>query len=279
MPTIPEILLGCDAAEREAIVRSLPPEWARAANRKFAEWAHGGQAAPAGAWRTWVLMAGRGFGKTRAGAEWVLEMARGQKQELRIALVAATVDEARRVMVEGASGLLACARGDEIEDWSRSLGEVVFRSGARATLFSGANPEALRGPQHHFVWCDELAKWRHPRAAWDMLQLGLRCGERPRALVTTTPRGGCAALATILDAAGTELTRGRSADNPHLPAAYLEAIGAAYGGTRMGREEIDGEFLRDIAGSLWPEALLERSRGAAPAAGELRRVVIGVDPP
>ena len=298
MSTIPDILLGYDETEREIILRSLPGEYAEALNGRFALWAHAGQAVPEGDWRTWVLMAGRGFGKTRAGAEWVLGVVRSfdaplhhplrgrspspslrDREDLRIALVAATVDEARRVMVEGASGILACARGNEIEDWSRSRGELVFANGARATLFSGANPEALRGPQHHIAWCDELAKWRHPQATWDMLQLGLRCGERPRALVTTTPRGGCAALATILDGAGIALTGGRTDDNPHLPAAFLEAVEAAYGGTRMGREEIEGEFLRDIAGSLWPEALLERSRGTAPTADMLRRVVIGVDPP
>jgi phage terminase large subunit-like protein len=198
---------------------------------------------------------------------------------LRIALVAATVDEARRVMVEGASGLLACARAGEIADWSRSRGELVFASGAVATLYSGANPESLRGPQHHLAWCDELAKWRHAEAAWDMLALGLRCGAAPRALVTTTPRGGCAALQRILAAQGTVLTGGSSRDNPHLPAAFLAGVEAAYGGTRMGREELDGELLDDVHGSLWPLALLERSRGAMPAADSLRRVVVGVDPP
>jgi len=323
MPTISEILLDCDEAEEEALVRSLPDEWVRALGRAFGEWAHRGQLAPGGDWRTWVLMAGRGFGKTRAGAEWVLagvrpsrrvfetplrgssaapqdervwemtaypeegltpDLIRGKSrleggEPPRIALVAATVDEARRVMVEGPSGLLACARPGEIEDWSRSRGEVVFASGARATLFSGANPEALRGPQHHFAWCDELAKWRHPQAAWDMLQLGLRCGERPRALVTTTPRGGCAALARILEAPDTVQTGGRSGANPHLPDAFLRAVESAYGGTRMGREEIDGVFLADVAGSLWPAELIERCRGAAPAEEALRRVVVGVDPP
>ena len=323
MPTVPDILRKCEPAERAALVRGLPDELAGAALRAFGEWAHGGQMAPAGDWRTWVLMAGRGFGKTRAGAEWVLERVRGEEspsrlregsgvgegartglahprplplaggeelgqasrlpqaggEPVRIALVAATVGEARRVMVEGASGILACARPGEIVDWSPSRGELVLAGGAVATLFSGANPEALRGPQHHLAWCDELAKWRHPQAAWDMLQLGLRCGELPRALVTTTPRGGCAALGRILASDGTVLTRGTSRDNPHLPAAFLRAVEAAYGGTRMGREEIDGELLDDIAGSLWPVALLEASRGPAPAAEDLVRVVVGVDPP
>jgi phage terminase large subunit-like protein len=182
-------------------------------------------------------------------------------------------------MVEGASGLIACARPEEIVDWSPARRELVFASGARATLFSGANPEALRGPQHHFAWCDELAKWRHPERTWDMLQLGLRCGQRPCALVTTTPRGGCAALPRILAASDTRLTGGPTGDNPHLPETFIAAIDGAYGGTRLGRQEIDGVLREDVAGSLWPAALIERSRGAAPAKDALRRVVVGVDPP
>lgn len=198
---------------------------------------------------------------------------------LRIALVAATVDEARRVMVEGESGILACARAGEVVDWCPSRRELALAGGAVATLFSGANPEALRGPQHHLAWCDELAKWRHPLRSWDMLQLGLRCGAWPRALVTTTPKGGCEALARILAAKDTVVTGGTSRDNPHLPAAFLAAIEAAYGGTRMGREEIEGEWIAEVAGSLWPVALLDRSRAAMPAREALVRVVIGVDPP
>jgi phage terminase large subunit-like protein len=288
MSTIPEILLGCDSAEREALVRSLPDTRVRALVRAFGEWAHGGQFAPEGDWRTWVLMAGRGFGKTRAGAEWVLGLVRSfdrlrtsgdSLEKLHIALVAATVDEARRVMVEGESGLLACARAEEVAEWSRSRNELVFADGARATLYSGANPESLRGPQHAFAWCDELAKWRHPGHTWDMLQMGLRCGSRPRALVTTTPRGGCEALKRILADPGTVSTHGTSRDNPHLPEAFIASVERAYGGTRFAREEIEGELIDDIAGSLWPVALVDRCRGAAPAADALRRVVVGVDPP
>lgn len=182
-------------------------------------------------------------------------------------------------MVEGPSGILACAREDEIDEWAPSRRELVFANGAIATLFSGANPEALRGPQHHIAWCDELAKWRHPDATWDMLQLGLRCGPHPRALVTTTPKGGCAALKRILEAADTVPTGGATQRNPHLPPAFLSAIERSYGGTRLAREEIEGEFLADVAGSLWPAALIAASRGPAPPREALVRVVIGVDPP
>ncbi len=349
MPTIPALLRSADSALREGLVRSLADDKVRALERAFPEWAHGGQVAPlstpAGAeWRTWVIMGGRGFGKTRAGAEWVLSLVRlgmsgaankrrhpgggrgpdrtkkrgrcagalsgglgpglrrddggencardagplhhaahgpppPQGEELRIALVAATIDEARAVMVEGASGILACARAGEIAEWLPSRHLLRFASGAEAQLYSGASPQALRGPQHHFAWCDELAKWRHPLSTWDMLQLGLRCGEWPRALVTTTPSGGCAALGRILGDAGTVVTGGGTYDNPHLPPAFVASVEALYGGTRMGREEIDGVFLPGVAGSLWPAALLEASRGAPPPREGLRRVVIGVDPP
>ena len=311
-------------AERAAALRSLPEPMRRRYLLDFAAWAHPGQLPPSRAdWRTWVLMAGRGFGKTRAGAEWVLGLVRGAgcgvrdstsplhfgggagsggcvsgttsrwpdrphpnpapegvgRAKVRIALVAATIDEARAVMVEGPSGILACAGPGDIADWQPSLRLLRFASGAEARLYSGANPEALRGPQHHFAWCDELAKWRHPLSTWQMLRLGLRCGPRPRALVTTTPRGGCGALAQILGAGDTAVTGGRSGDNPHLPADWLAAVEDAYGGTRMGREELDGLFLPDVAGSLWPAALIAASRGPAPALDTLSRVVVGVDPP
>lgn len=270
--------------QRRRFLRLVPKPWRAAWDARWPIWAHPGQlppdeAAPSGRWRTWVMLAGRGFGKTRAGAEWVAECARAHPGA-RIALVAATIREAREVMVEGPSGVLSLPlHRTQRPRWESSRGRLVFPGGSEAQVYSGANPEGLRGPQHHFAWCDELAKWRHPDAAWDMLQLGLRCGDLPRALVTTTPRGGCGALLRILAAEGTELTGGASGDNPHLPAAFLEAVEGLYGGTRMGREEIDGVMLEDVAGSLWPAALVERSRGAVPEEGELRRVVVGVDPP
>jgi phage terminase large subunit-like protein len=279
LPRVRGLLPG----QRVRLFRALNPRELGGWNADWAEWAHGGQCEPAGDWRTWVMMAGRGFGKTRAGAEWVHKMARDAERDgrgpVQIALVAATVEEARRVMVEGPSGLLAvAAHPNERPRFEPSLRRVTFAGGSEATLFSGAHPDSLRGPQHHFAWCDELAKWRHPQATWDMLQLGLRCGERPRALVTTTPRDGSGALAQIL-AGGAVLTGGATGENPHLPDAYVEAVHAAFGGTRMGRQEIDGVMAADVEGSLWPAALIEASRGAGVAADVLRRVVIGVDPP
>ena len=230
-------------------------------------------------WRTWVLMAGRGFGKTRAGAEWVSALARAEPKA-RIALVGASAEDAARVMVEGVSGLLAVARLGEAPVWLRGEGQLVFASGARAFVYSGANPDGLRGPEHHYAWCDELAKWARPDAAWDNLRMGLRLGARPRALVTTTPRP-VAALRAILAHPGTAVTRGRTADNDaHLGGGFVADMVETYGGTRIGRQELDGELLEDVAGALWPRDLIEASRrSGAVAREELRRVVVGVDPP
>ena len=157
----------------------------------FGLWAHPGQLPPGGeGWRTWLMMAGRGFGKTRAGAEWVHELARAGGR--RIALIAASIDEARSVMVEGVSGLLAIARNRRVPlKWEPSLNRLTWlKGGSIATLYSGDNPDGLRGPEHHIAWADELAKWRRAEESWDNLQMGLRLGSRPRALVTTTPRPG-----------------------------------------------------------------------------------------
>jgi phage terminase large subunit-like protein len=254
----------------EAALRRLLVEWGA--------WAHGGQREPPGDWRVWVMLAGRGFGKTRAGAEWVEAFARANPGAS-IALVAATADEARRVMVEGRSGLLALPRLGPPPAWQPSLKRLTFANGAEAVLYSGAEPEGLRGPEHHLAWCDELAKWRHKRATWDNLQLGLRCGARPRTLVTTTPRND-PGLTAILGEEGVVRTAGGTADNPFLAPAAVAALTRMHGGTRFGRQELDGELIEEVAGSLWPRALIEGARHGGPLPREaLRRVVVGVDPP
>jgi phage terminase large subunit-like protein len=278
----------------------------------FEMWAHPSQLPPPGeGWRVWLMMAGRGFGKTRAGAEWVHKLAKsGQRQ---FALVGATIDEARSVMVEGVSGLLAIARNNRVTlKWEPSLNRLTWPSGSIATLFSGENPDGLRGPEHHFVWADELAKWRRAEESWNNMQLGLRLGPRPRALVTTTPRP-MRLLEQIRKEEWTIETRGRTEDNICLPPRFVKVMIATYGGTRLGRQELDGELMNEAEGSLFPRALLEGSRIAsinpypragggpdarranlptvqrsprfasddwAPAfAGELERIVVGVDPP
>jgi phage terminase large subunit-like protein len=247
-----------------------------------------------GPWRIWAIVAGRGFGKTRAGAEWVWACAR-QAPGARIALVAASLDEVAKVMVEGESGLLACPGAGEAPRWFPSRGEFVFPSGAVAYAHTADRPNRLRGPQHHYAWCDELAKWPRAQATWDNLMLGLRLGDRPRILVTTTPQP-IPLLKRILAMPDCAPTQGRTAENPHLPADFKQAVTAMYAGTRLGRQELDGEMLEDIPGALWTREMLEQCR-IAPFPGEGRgpanrpdwapasageqccRIVIGLDPP
>lgn len=244
-------------------------------------WARPGQIAPDGDWRIWLIMAGRGFGKTRAGAEWV----RGIGEALpdaRIALVAANLAEARSVMVEGQSGLLAIAPDIMRPRWEPSLRRLRWPGGAQATLFSAAEPESLRGPEHSHVWCDEIAKWDNSSgramAAWDNLQLGLRVGALPQIAATTTPRAVPLVRHLLADPA-VVISRGSShANRANLPPAFLAAVERHYGGTALGRQELDGELLDDIEGALWNRSLIEACRVRWSAQG-FARVVIGVDPP
>lgn len=238
-------------------------------------WAHGGQIAPPGDWRVWLIRAGRGFGKTRAGSEWVSEWAR-RHHDGRIALVGANADDVAKVMIEGPSGLLAVARDDEPVMWRASAGEVSFASGAKGFVYSAEAPDGLRGPEHHAAWCDELAKWRRGETAWDNLLMGLRLGDWPRVLVTTTPRP-TRLMRRVMALPGTVETCGRTRDNPHLPASFVEAMETEYGGTRLGRQELDGELIDEVAGALWTHAMIEACRGKKPR--DVVRVVVGVDPP
>lgn len=181
-------------------------------------------------------------------------------------------------MVEGKSGLLEVA-GRWISEWYPTLGRLRFRTGAEAVLFSGANPHLLRGPEHHYAWCDELAKWKRAQESWDMLQLGLRLGHCPRAVVTTTPRPG-PVLSGIMADPLTVVTGGPTRANRHLSAAWRTRIEAQYAGTRLGRQELEGELLPDAAGALWSVALIEKCRlpekGLSPPHN---RTLIAVDPP
>ena len=195
-----------------------------------------------------------------------------------MALVAATVDEARRVMIEGESGLLNVANEWEAPAWRANLGEVRFASGARGYVFSAAAGEKLRGAQHHAAWCDELGKWRDGARAWDNLMLGLRLGDDPRVLVTTTPRPS-PLMHRVMALAGFVETRGGTHDNPFVADGFAAAMQGDYGGTRLGRQELEGELLDDVEGALWRREGIEKCRVTAGAAPALVRVVVAVDPP
>ncbi len=242
------------------------------------------QLPPAGDWRVWMIMAGRGFGKTRAGAEWV-RMIADANPDARIALVSASLAEARAVMVEGESGLLAICRPGHKPLFEPSLHRVRFANGALAQLFSAAEPEALRGPQHSHAWCDEIGKWplsgERATRCWDNLMLGLRLGEDPRVAVTTTPRAVPLVKRLVVQAEkGDEIviTQGKTGDNDRLPDRFHDAIWSEYAGTVLARQEMEGELLEDIEGALWTRSLLEQSREAG-AVPEAARTVVAVDPP
>ena len=233
-------------------------------------------------WRTWAFVGGRGAGKTRAGAEWVRGLALGfvgfaPAPVKRIALVGETWADARDVMVEGVSGLMAVHEKWDRPTWEVSRRRLVWRNGAIAQVFSADDPESLRGPQFAAAWCDEIAKWRYAQETWDMLQFGLRLGDWPRALVTTTPRPLAFLKRLMADPAHVVTRASTRANASNLPVAFLAAIEERYGGTRLGRQEIDGAIVEERADALWSRAQFEQIRTAA--APPLRRIVVAVDPP
>lgn len=227
-------------------------------------------------------MGGRGSGKTRAGAEWVRAQVEGPTPlapgpRSRLALVAETADQARDVMVLGESGLLACTPRDRRPTFHVSRRHLEWPNGAQAWLYSAADPESLRGPQFDGAWCDELAKWRRAAPAWDMLQFGLRLGESPRQIVTTTPRANPALIRIMQDPA-TVTTRSPTRDNAaNLAPSFLAQIETRYAGKMLGRQELDGELLLEAPGSLWTRAMLEGIR--TDAIPPLARIIVAVDPP
>jgi phage terminase large subunit-like protein len=255
----------------------LPPHWTRKLDRDFSPFAHHHQHAPPGDWTTWLVLGGRGAGKTRAGAEWVRTITRGPAPFSPIALIGETEHDAREVMVEGVSGLLAVHERGERPTWIPSRRRLEWRSGAVAQVFSAEDPESLRGPQFAAAWCDELAKWRHAEATFDMLQFGLRLGERPRQVITTTPRP-IALIKRLMTDPKTALTRAATVENArHLAPAFLDVVVARYAGTKLGRQELDGDIVEERADALWTRGGLENCR--VDAAPPLQRIVVAVDPP
>lgn len=237
-------------------------------------WARPEQLPPPGDWWAWLIMAGRGWGKTRTVCEWAHEQAMTRPRS-RGAIVAATAADVRDVLIEGESGLLSVARPHDRPVYEPSKRRVVWRNGSQATLFSADVPGRLRGPQFHWAIADELAVWRYEEA-WDMLQLGVRLGNDPRIVVATTPRPTSVIRSLVKDAS-VVTTRGATYDNvKHLAPQFIDRIRAQYEGTRLGRQEIYGELLEDTPGALWTPAQIEALR--VREAPEMRRVVVGVDP-
>ncbi|TMJ56865.1 MAG: ATP-binding protein [Alphaproteobacteria bacterium] len=252
----------------------LSPAEARALLYDWSFWARPAQQPPAGSWRVWLLLAGRGFGKTRTGAELVRARVAGWTAR-RLALVAPTAADARNVMVEGESGILAISPPWDRPRYEPSKRRLTWPNGAIATLYSADEPERLRGPQHDATWCDELGSWRYPEA-WDMLMLGMRLGADPRIVVTTTPRPTKLIRALIADPTAV-VTRGSTYENrTNLAPAFLQQIIRKYEGTRLGRQELEAEILDDVPGALWTRGVIEASRACS--APTLLRVVVAIDP-
>jgi predicted phage terminase large subunit-like protein len=235
------------------------------------------QRVPPGDWNIWLYLAGRGAGKSRAGAEAVREGVESGRYG-RIALIAPTAADARDVMLEGPSGIMSICPNSTRPSFEPSKRRITFVTGATATIFSAEEPDRLRGPQHDLIWADELAAWKDAQHVWDMSMFGLRVGSRPRAIVTTTPRPIPLIRALLKrDGQDVRVTRGRTSDNAkNLPPSFLESIVGRYRGTRLGRQELDAEILDDVVGALWSRDLIEQTRRAAAPA--CRRLVVGIDP-
>ena len=253
----------------------------------FVTLAHPHQEPPAAAnngrpWTTWLVLGGRGAGKTRLGAEWVRAVVcgtppYGNEPCFNIALVGETERDVRDVMIEGPAGILKSSPRRERPDWVATRRRLEWPNGAVAFAFSAEDPEQLRGPQFAAAWCDELAKWRHPDETFNMLQFGLRLGARPRQLITTTPRP-IPLIRRLLAEPHTAVTRaGTRANAAHLSPAFLRDILARYEGTQLGRQEIDGEIVEDRTDALWTREMIEAAR--VQVAPPLLRIVVGVDPP
>jgi phage terminase large subunit-like protein len=244
-------------------------------------WARPNQIPPEGDWLNWMILAGRGFGKTRTGAEWVRDVVcgttpLGKGGASRIALIAETSADARDVLVEGESGILGIHPPDFRPLYEPSKRRLTWPNGAVATLYNATEPDQLRGPQHDLAWCDELAKWQYARETWDQLQFGMRLGDMPRSCITTTPRA-IPLIKEIMADKRTVTVRGSTMDNAsNLATSFMDQIISKYDGTRLGRQELYAEILDDVPGALWTRAMIDNAH--VDELPEMARVVIAVDP-
>ena len=271
-----QILASLPLEERIERLSSLSEKEKAQLKYHWPFWARPDQLAPEGDWTTWLLLAGRGFGKTRCGAEWVIDKAEKNPGCL-IALVGETAADARKVMVEGDSGILSISRPDFMPTYAPTNRQLVWPNGSVALTYNATQPDQLRGPQHHFAWSDEIAKWQYMQDSWDQLQFGLRLGKSPQQVVTTTPRPLPLIRKLVADP-DTVVTRGRTMDNAaNLAANFLRKIEETYGGSRLGRQELEGEILDDIPGALWSREAIDTNRRTE-VPKDLLKVIVAVDP-
>ena len=270
-------------AEQAKIVDLLPPEEIDDLKYLWELHARPDQWIPEGDWDNWLILAGRGYGKTRTGAETIRSLVCGDTPLApgtynRIALIAETAADARDVMVEGDSGIMGVHPKAFRPLYEPSKRRLTWPNGATATLFNATEPDQLRGPQQDLAWCDELAKWRYASETWDMMQFGLRLGTKPRAIITTTPRPLPVVKRLIADPR-TYVTRGSTYDNKdNLAASFIKTIEDRFDGTRLGRQEINAEVLDDAPGALWSRTILDEKRVKPGDLPDMQRVVVAIDP-
>jgi phage terminase large subunit-like protein len=279
-------------AERDAVFAGYTQDEFASLDFDWGFWGRPEQIAPPGTWDNWLILAGRGFGKTRTGAEWVRANMCGDTpltggRWRHVALIAETAADARDVMVgdgkmlsdpNAGSGILQVHSADFRPTYEPSKRRLTWPNGAIATLYNAVEPDQLRGPQHDAAWCDELAKWQYAQDTWDQLQFGLRLGDNPQTCITTTPRP-ILLLKNIMKEPGTVITRGSTLNNAaNLAAKFLERIVRKYQGTRLGRQELDAEILEDLEGALWRRSVIDEHRRKLHEIPELQRIVIAIDP-
>lgn len=264
-------MINTKPASSQQEVDALDDDAVEATYFNWHRWAFPKQLPPPGNWTTWLLMGGRGSGKTRAGAEWVRQLAREKVSP--IALVGETMTEALDIMVRGESGIMAVHR-DEERPTLVGRNRLTWPNGVQATLLTASDPERFRGPQFAAAWCDEIGKWPDAEAAWDMLQFGLRLGDNPRQLATTTPRA-TPLMRRLLKDERTVVVRIATAENrAQLAPTFLDAVVARYKDTPLGRQELEGELIEDRIDALWQRAMFRAAEGAP-----VGRIVVAVDPP
>lgn len=277
-------------AQLEAFIASLSPEEALVLMHEWSFWARPDQLPPADEdWLTWLILSGRGWGKTKTGAETVIAEVQAGRAG-RIALIGETAADCRDVMIEGDSGILRCSSPMFKPIYEPSKRKITWPNGAIAHTYNATEPDQLRGPQHDFAWSDEMAKWQYAQETWDQLQFGLRLGRRPRQVVTTTPRP-IPLVRELMRDPTVRVTRGRTLDNSgNLAASFVAQIQKRYAGTRLGRQELDGEILDDAPGALWTRAMIDRAIESGKRAGVptdptspewgafFERIVVAVDP-
>ncbi len=259
------------------IMGGLPPHVAAQVKYLWSLWARPNQVPSEEDWRIWLLLAGRGFGKTRTGAEWVRARVESGASR-RIALVARTPHEVRDIMIQGDSGILAVCPPWNTPTWESSKRRLTWPNGAMAFAYSSYEPDQLRGPQFDAAWCDELASWQYPRLTWDNLAFGLRLGANPKCVVTTTPKP-IELLRELTERNDVEITSGSSYDNKqNLPSGFIDNIAAQYEGTSAGQQEIYAELLREADDALWKREWIDQNRVESAAPDEMRHKAVAIDP-